>query len=38
VEAEKEAEELIAGSSEADDYYWYGIVLADQNKHKKAVE
>jgi len=38
VEAEKEAEELIAGSSEENDYYCYGLVLADQNKHKKAVE
>ena len=37
-EAEKEAEDLTTGSMNANHFYWYGRVLADQNKHKKAVE
>ena len=37
-EAENEAEKLIVGSSDANHFYWYGRVLAEQNKHKKAVE
>jgi len=37
-EAEKEAEILIVGSKDANHFYRYGRVLANQNKHKKAVE
>jgi len=37
-EAEKEAEILIVGSKDANHFFWYGVVLADQNKHKKAIE
>jgi len=37
-EAEKEAEILIVGSKNANHFYWYGVILSDQNKHKKALE